>query len=53
MDDRFKPKSATLAYTSKFLMLKNIDLAELSMTKDQTDYDRNFLRYLKVSVEQE
>jgi hypothetical protein len=35
------------------MMFKNIDLSELSMTKDFTDFDRNFLRYLKVSIEQE
>lgn len=51
--DRLKPKNAYQSSTYKFMMLKNLDLEELSITKDSTDFDKNFLRYLKVSVEQE
>jgi len=29
------------------------DMTDLDMTKDITDFDRNFLRYLKISIEQE
>ena len=34
-------------------MTKNVDISELSMTKELTDFDRNFLRYLKISIQQE
>ena len=33
--------------------MANVDVAELDKTKDITDFDRNFLRYLKISIEQE
>ena len=32
-------------------MFNNIDLEELGMTKDITDFDRNFARFLKISVD--
>lgn len=32
-------------------MFNNIDLEELDMTKDITDFDRNFARFLKISVD--
>ncbi len=32
-------------------MFNNIDLEELTMTKDVTDYDRNFTRFLKISFD--
>jgi hypothetical protein len=35
----------------KYENLINIDIDELTMTKDVTDFDRNFLRYLKISME--
>jgi len=39
--------------SNKWSFAKNVDLDELNMTKDVADFDRNFLRYLRISIEQE
>jgi hypothetical protein len=32
-------------------VIKTYDVPELSMTKDFADFDRNFIRYLRISIE--
>ncbi len=49
---QYVPKSRS-STQQRFMMTKNVDISELSMTKELTDFDRNFLRYLKISIQQE
>ncbi|MFM7857072.1 MAG: hypothetical protein ACKO96_35390, partial [Flammeovirgaceae bacterium] len=38
-------------YTVKGVVIKSQDVEELSMTKDFADFDENFIKYLRISIE--
>ena len=37
----------------RYTWMRNLDISDLSIARDNTDFDISFLQYIKVSIEQE